>query len=341
MAILVTGAAGYIGSHAVQRLLKDGHTVIGLDNMERGNQGALDALDALAARGGARFVFEQGDTTDRSHLERLMMEHHVDAVLHFAALSLVGESVVRPLEYHRNNSLVPLLEAVRDSRVRRLVFSSTCAVYGQPPQTPVTEDAPFAPLSPYGVSKLHGEQVLDDYLGARWRDGSPFAFAALRYFNVAGCDRTGVLGEDHEPHSHIIPIVLEVALGKREHITIFGEDYDTPDGTCVRDYIHVEDLVDAHVRVLGALRDGESRRYNLGIGKGYSVKDIVESCRRVTGHAIPAQAGPRRPGDPPALFADPGKVRRELGWAAQITDLDTIIESAWNWMKANPEGYRK
>ncbi len=338
MAILVTGAAGYIGSHAVQRLLKDGRTVVGLDNMERGNDGAVEALREL---GGKRFTFEQGDTTDRSHLERLMLHNHVDAVLHFAALSLVGESVLRPLEYHRNNSLVPLMEAVRDARVKRVVFSSTCAVYGQPPSTPVTEDAPYAPLSPYGMSKLHGEQVLDDFLGGRRHQNFPFAFAALRYFNVAGCDRTGVLGEDHDPHSHIIPIVLEVALGKREHITIFGEDYDTPDGTCIRDYIHVEDLVDAHLRVLDALQDGEGRRYNLGIGKGYSVKDIIESCRRVTGHAIPTEVGPRRPGDPPALFADPGKVQKELGWKAEITELDAIIESAWKWMKANPEGYKK
>ncbi|MEQ8318558.1 MAG: UDP-glucose 4-epimerase GalE [Phycisphaerales bacterium] len=336
MAILVTGAAGYIGSHAVQRLLKDGQTVVGLDNMQRGNRGAVRALEEL---GGKQFSFEEGDTTDRSHLERLMMHHHVDAVLHFAALSLVGESVIRPLEYHRNNSLVPLLEAARDARVKRLVFSSTCAVYGQPPSMPVTEDAPFAPVSPYGASKLHGERVLEDFLEARMRQKSPFAFAALRYFNVAGCDRTGVLGEDHDPHSHIIPIVLEVALGKRDSITIFGDDYDTPDGTCIRDYIHVEDLVDAHVRVLGALEDGQARRYNLGIGKGYSVKDIVESCRRVTGHAIPAEIGPRRPGDPPALYADPAKVQQELGWKAEITDLDAIIESAWKWMKANPEGY--
>lgn len=337
MAILVTGAAGYIGSHAVQRLLAGGHTVVGLDNMERGNAGAVEALKKL---GGSKFGFERGDTTDRGHLERLMLHNHVDAVLHFAALSLVGESVLRPLEYHRNNSLVPLLEAVRDARVKRVVFSSTCAVYGQPPSTPVTEDAPYAPLSPYGMSKLHGEQVLDNFLEGRTHQNFPFAFAALRYFNVAGCDRTGVLGEDHDPHSHIIPIVLEVALGKRDKITIFGEDYDTPDGTCIRDYIHVEDLVDAHLRVLEALEDGESRRYNLGIGKGYSVKDIIESCRRVTGHAIPAETGARRPGDPPALFADPGKVQRDLGWTAEITELDAIVESAWKWMRANPQGYK-
>lgn len=336
MAILVTGAAGYIGSHAVQRLLADGRRVVGLDNMGRGNAGAISALERL---GGERFTFEEGDTTDRSLLERLMRSHGVESVLHFAALSLVGESVERPLDYHRNNSLVPLLEAVREARVPRLVFSSTCAVYGQPPSTPVTEDAPFAPVSPYGLSKLHGEQVLVDFLEARRREKSPFAFAALRYFNVAGCDRTGVLGEDHVPHSHIIPIVLEVALGKREKVTIFGEDYPTPDGTCVRDYIHVEDLVDAHLRVLGALQDGERRVYNLGIGRGYSVKEVIESCRRVTGHAIPADIGPRRPGDPPALFADPAKVQQELGWKAQITELDAIIASAWNWMKANPNGY--
>ncbi len=336
MAILVTGAAGYIGSHAVQRLLADGKRVVGLDNMERGNSGAVKALRDL---GGDAFAFEEGDTTDRLGLERLMRDHEVSAVLHFAAFSLVGESVERPLDYHRNNSLVGLLEAVRECRVPRLVFSSTCAVYGQPPSTPVTEEAPFAPVSPYGLSKLHGEQILVDFLDARTHHGAPFAYAALRYFNVAGCDRTGVLGEDHVPHSHIIPIVLEVALGKREKVTMFGEDYPTPDGTCVRDYIHVEDLVDAHLRVLDSLADGERRVYNLGIGRGYSVKEVVESCRRVTGHAIPADIGPRRPGDPPALYADPAKVQSELGWSAEITDLDAIIESAWNWMKANPNGY--
>jgi len=320
----------------VQRLLADGRRVLGVDNMERGNAGAIDALHRL---GGDRFVFEQGDTTDRLLLERVMREQGVDAVLHFAALSLVGESVEQPLAYHRNNSLVPLLEAVRENDVPRLVFSSTCAVYGQPPTTPVTEDAPFAPVSPYGLSKLHGEQVLVDFLHARHNARSPFAYAALRYFNVAGCDRTGVLGEDHVPHSHIIPIVLEVALGKREKVSIFGDDYPTDDGTCVRDYIHVEDLVDAHLRVLEALEDGEHRVYNLGIGRGYSVKQVIESCRRVTGHEIPANIGPRRAGDPPALFADPAKVQRELGWNAQITELDAIIDSAWNWMKANPNGY--
>ena len=336
MAILVTGAAGYIGSHAVQRLLKDGQRVLGLDNMERGNAGAVSALRDL---GGDAIAFEQGDTTDGALLERLMREHEVRAVLHFAALSLVGESVEQPLAYHRNNALVPMLEAVHEAGVPRVVFSSTCAVYGQPPSTPVTEDAPFAPVSPYGLSKLHGEQVLVDFLEAQTRSKSPFAFAALRYFNVAGCDRTGMLGEDHVPHSHIIPIVLEVALGKRDKVTIFGDDYPTDDGTCVRDYIHVEDLVDAHLRVLEALGDHERRVYNLGIGRGYSVKEVIESCRRVTGHAIPAEIGPRRPGDPPALFADPAKVQRELGWSAKITDLDEIIASAWNWMKANPNGY--
>lgn len=338
MSILVTGAAGYIGSHAVQRLLAEGRRVVGVDNMSRGNAGAVDVLASL---GQGRFAFHRADTTDARAMLDLFERESVSAVLHFAALSLVGESVQRPLDYHRNNSLVPLLSAVGDAGVPRLVFSSTCAVYGQPPATPVDETAPFAPVSPYGVSKLHGEQVLGDFLQAQGDARAPFACAALRYFNVAGCDRTGRLGEDHQPHSHVIPIVLEVAMGKREGVTIFGQDYPTDDGTCVRDYIHVEDLVDAHLRVLDALQDGEQRVYNLGIGRGYSVKEVIDSCRRVTGHDIPAQSGPRRAGDPPALFANPAKVQRELDWQASVTDLDEIVESAWKWMKANPEGYPK
>lgn len=338
MSILVTGAAGYIGSHAVQRLLAEGRRVVGVDTMSRGNAGAIDAL---ASMGQGRFAFHRADTTDARAMEAIFQRESVSAVLHFAALSLVGESVLQPLEYHRNNSLVPLLEAVRDARVPRLVFSSTCAVYGQPPTTPVDERVPFAPVSPYGVSKLHGEQVLGDFLAAQRAQGAPFACAALRYFNVAGCDRTGVLGEDHEPHSHVIPIVLEVALGKRDRVTIFGEDYPTADGTCVRDYIHVEDLVDAHRRVLDALQDGEHRVYNLGIGRGYSVREVIDSCRRVTGHPIPTGIGPRRPGDPPALYANPEKVQRELDWRAGVTELDEIVASAWKWMKANPQGYPK
>ncbi|MEO1008835.1 MAG: UDP-glucose 4-epimerase GalE [Planctomycetota bacterium] len=336
MAILVTGGAGYIGSHAVQRLLADGHAVVAVDNMARGNAGAVTRLRTL---GGDRFEFELADTTDRTLMEKLLREHRISAVLHFAALSLVGESVEKPLDYHRNNSLVAILEAVRSARVPRFIFSSTCAIYGQPPGMPVDEQAPRAPISPYGVSKLHGEQVLGDFAHAARERGSPFACAALRYFNVAGCDRGGVLGEDHTPHMHLIPIVLEVALGKRETISIFGDDYDTPDGTCIRDYIHVEDLVDAHLRVLDALRDGDRRAYNLGIGRGYSVKEVIESCRRVTGHDIPAEVAPRRPGDPPALYANPAQVQEELGWTASVQELDAIVESAWKWMHAHPAGY--
>jgi len=336
MAILVTGGAGYIGSHAVQRLLADGHDVVAVDNMVRGNAAAVAHLRTL---GGGRFTFELADTTDRTLMEKLLREYRVGAVLHFAALSLVGESVQKPLEYHRNNSLVGLLDAVRSAGVERFIFSSTCAVYGQPPAMPVDESAPLAPVSPYGASKLHGERVLADFADARLAAGRPFACAALRYFNVAGCDRSGVLGEDHDPHTHLIPIVLEAALGRREAVTIFGEDYPTPDGTCVRDYIHVEDLVDAHLRVLDALGDGERRVYNLGIGRGYSVREVVESCRRVTGADIPAAAGPRRPGDPPALFADPGAIRAEVGWQASVTELDEIVASAWKWMSAHPGGY--
>jgi UDP-glucose 4-epimerase len=228
--------------------------------------------------------------------------------------------------------------------VQRFVFSSTCATYGEPAPgfIPIPETCPQRPINPYGRSKLHVEHMLFDHAaaaaGGRSKFG-PFGFAALRYFNVAGSDRSGLIGEHHEPETHLIPVILQAALGQREHVTIFGTDYETPDGTCIRDYIHVEDLIDAHVAVMDALKPGDARTYNLGIGRGYSVREIIGAARRTTGREVKVVEGPRRPGDPPVLYADPSKIRRELGWSAQITGLDEIIGSAWKWYQSNPRGY--
>ena len=341
MNVLVTGGAGYIGSHAAQRLLRDGHSVVVVDNLLRGHKEPLDILGAGPA--GERLTFVHIDIADRSTVERVLREHRVQAVIHFAALACVGESVEQPLLYYRNNvaGMVALLDACDAAGVERLVFSSSCSVYGQPPEPliPTPEDCPKAPLSPYGTTKLQGEQLLGHHADS-CRTKKPFAFAALRYFNVAGADRGGVLGEDHNPETHLIPAVLEAALGRRDHVAIMGADYPTPDGTCIRDYIHVDDLIDAHVTVMDALEPGDARTYNLGIGKGHSVREIIDAARCVTGRRFQVVEEPRRPGDPPRLFADPGKIQRELDWRASVTDLHATIESAYRWMLAHPRGYR-
>ncbi len=340
MTILVTGGAGYIGSHACRRLLADGHSVVALDNLFRGHQGAIDKLTSVAQ---GRLEFVRGDIGDRALLDSLFKRVKVDAILHFAALTYVGESVTEPLKYYRANaaSALTLLEAADAAGVPRLIFSSTCATFGEPPAEfiPIPENCPQKPINPYGAAKLQFERMLIDYASQATRAGKPFAFAALRYFNVAGCDRTGLIGEHHEPETHIIPVILQVILGQRDALTVFGTDYPTPDGTCVRDYVHVEDLIDAHATVLKAIKDGEQRFYNVGIGVGYSVKQIIESVKRVTGKDFPIKFGPRRPGDPPMLFNQPAKIRAELGWTAKITDLDEIVASAWRWFKENPRGY--
>ena len=348
MSILVTGGAGYIGSHAVQRLLRDGCRVVALDNLFRGHAAALERLAPAA---GDRLTFVHADVGDREIVSRLLRQHRVEAVLHFAALAYVGESVEQPLQYYRNNTAasLSLLSAIDDDwkergeGVRRFIFSSTCATYGEPPEQfiPIPEHCPQQPINPYGYSKLHVEHMLSDYAAKCRAIQRPFAHAALRYFNVAGADRTGVLGEHHEPETHLIPVVLQAALGRRESVTIFGEDYPTPDGTCIRDYVHVEDLIGAHVAVMNSLSDGEHRVYNLGIGRGYSVREIIESARRVTGVEFTVKSGARRPGDPPRLFADPRKIGEELGWHAEVTDLDKIVASAWSWFRTNPNGYEK
>lgn len=348
MSILVTGGAGFIGSHAVQRLLRDGHRVVVIDNLFRGHAAALERLQPTA---GGRLTFIRADLGDRAVLDPLLRDHKIRSVMHFGAMAYVGESVAEPLRYYRNNAAasLALLEAIdqqwRDegAGVERFVFSSTCATYGEPAPEfiPIPETCPQRPINPYGVSKLHMEHMLFDYAAMCRNSNRPFAFAALRYFNVAGCDRTGVLGEHHEPESHLIPVVLQAALGRRDGVTIFGEDYPTPDGTCIRDYVHVEDLIDAHVTVLDALKNMDTRTYNLGIGRGYSVREIIEAVRRVTGVEFAVKSGPRRAGDPPQLFADPRKIQAELGWRAQVTDLNEIVDSAWRWFKANPRGYQR
>ncbi len=340
MAIMVTGGAGYIGSHAVQRLLRNGHEVVALDNLFRGHREAIDAINH-AAGGGATLV--EGDIGDRTLVEKTLKEFDVDTVMHFAAISYVGESVDQPLLYYRNNAAgaLSLLEACDACGVERFIFSSTCATYGEPAEQfiPIPEVCPQAPINPYGRSKLQVEQILFDYAHTCRSQGRPFAFAALRYFNVAGSDRSGVIGEHHVPETHLIPIILQAILGQRESVTVFGNDYPTPDGTCIRDYLHVEDLIDAHVRVMEALEPGSELVFNLGIGKGYSVMEIIEAAKRATGADLDVRMGQRRPGDPPMLYADPSKIHSELGWKAHITDIEEIIGSAWAWFQANPHGY--
>ena len=327
MNVLVTGAAGYIGSHAVKALRHAGHEVVAVDNLDRGHAPAIP--DSV--------VFERVGLHEEQQLRDLLVSHKVECVMHFAALAYVGESMEQPLRYYHNNTAgsLALLRAVDAAAVPRLVFSSTCATYGTPAVTPITEDTPQNPINPYGRSKLFVEHALADYARAR----PDFAYGALRYFNVAGCAADGTLGEDHDPETHLIPVVLLSALGRRDGVTIHGDDYETPDGTCIRDYLHVEDLVEAHLAVMDALQPGDQRAYNLGIGRGYSVREVVEAARRVTGAEIPVSVGPRRPGDPPELYADPSRIQREIGWQPRYTDLDEIIRTAWAWFREHPNGY--
>jgi UDP-glucose 4-epimerase len=327
MSVLVTGGAGYIGSHAVKLLHEAGRDPVVVDNLYRGNRKAVPQ----------GIPFFECDLIQSSRLTQIMREHAVEEVLHFAALAYVGESVTDPLHYYRNNvaGTGSLLEAMQTLGVRRLVFSSTCATYGEPDTLPITEDLPQQPINPYGNSKLMVERILRDLVATE--DG--WAVTALRYFNVAGSARDGSIGEDHVPETHLIPLVLQTALGQRSSITIFGDDYATPDGTCIRDYVHVEDLCAAHLLALDHLAPNQFQFFNLGIGRGFSVREVIDSARRVTGREIATEIGSRRAGDPPTLYADASKIRAQLGWEPEYVELDEIIRTAWNWFQSHPHGY--
>jgi UDP-glucose 4-epimerase len=326
MRILVTGGAGYVGSHCLRRLLAAGHEAVVYDNLYQGHAAAVPPG-----------LLVQGDLADQTKLTALLKERRIDAAMHFAALALVGESVQKPELYYRNNVLgsFHLLEALREAGVRKIVFSSTTATYGTPEKMPIAETTPQQPINPYGFSKLVVERMLDDFAAAHG-----FGFAALRYFNAAGAAADGSIGEDHTPESHLIPIVLQVALGQRPSISIFGDDYPTPDGTCVRDYVHVDDLAAAHLAALERLQPGKAIKVNLGTGRGYSVTEVIEACRKITGHPIPAVMAPRRAGDPPELIADARLARQLLDWTPRYTTIESIVETAWRWHQAHPQGYR-
>jgi len=319
--VLVTGGAGYIGSVTTEMLLNEGHEVVVFDNLERGHRKAVDR----------RAGFRKGDLRDKDRIFKVMADIKPDAVMHFAAYALVPESMEKPEIYFRNNvdGGVNLAEAMFVAGVGKIVFSSTCATYGQPERVPITEDVPQKPTNPYGESKLIFEKVLNWY---HQLHGMTTVF--LRYFNA--CGATEKFGEDHEPETHIIPIIIQVALGQRKKVNIYGDDYETPDGTCLRDYIHIVDLAQAHIL---ALKGNQSGPFNLGTGTGYSVKEVVETARKVTGHAIPAEIGPRRPGDPARLIAGADKAKKVLKWNPKYGDLKSIIQSAWNWHQAHPRGY--
>ena len=325
MNVLVVGGAGYIGSHAVRKLTDAGHHVLVYDNLSRGHREAVP--DGLLI---------EGELTDTATLTRVLTEHGIEAVMHFAAFALVNESVNDPSLYYQNNvvATLSLLEAMRLADVKKFVFSSTTATYGEPDQVPISEDTPQRPINPYGFTKLVIEQALADYAEAYG-----MGYAAARYFNAAGAHPDGTIGEDHEPETHLIPIVLQVALGQRDSITIFGNDYQTSDGTCVRDYVHVNDLADAHLKALDKIRPSTGICLNLGTGRGTSVREIIDACREVTGHAIPEKIGQRREGDPSELVADASRAQDQLGWKPQYVDVRSIVETAWRWHQLHPNGY--
>ena len=323
MRILVTGGAGYIGSVVTEELLRAGHAVVVFDNLSQGHRKAVAA--------GAELV--EADLLDAATLRASLKTHRIEAVIHMAAHSSVAESCEYPEKYHHNNVVggVALLDAMRDSGVKQIVFSSTAAVYGEPEMQPIDEQAETRPTNPYGATKLEFEQAL-----SRYKASHGLQYVSLRYFNAAGA--TEKFGESHNPETHLIPLVLEVAAGQRDFVEVYGEDYPTPDGSCVRDYIHVIDLARAHILALDAVGKG-SATYNLGCGGGYSVREVIDVAGRVTGKQIPIRVGPRRPGDPATLVASSAKIKSELSWQPQFESLEEIIESAWRWLLAHPNGY--
>jgi len=321
MKILVVGGAGYIGSVCAELLLDEGHQVGIFDNLSEGHRAAIDS----------RAEFVEGDLQDRQSIEKALAKHRPDAVMHFAASALVGESMQNPSKYFRNNIAngLNLLDAMVSVGIEKIVFSSTCAIFGPPERVPIDETMPMRPINPYGESKLAFEKIL------RWySEIHGLKFISLRYFNAAGASEK--FGEDHRVETHLIPNVLKAALGQKPNVEIFGTDYETPDGTCIRDYIHIVDLARAHILALSATR---SDFYNLGTGGGASVREVIDSCRKITGRKIDIAEKPRRPGDPPRLIASSEKIKRDLGWKPQFQSLDAIIESAWKWHQKFPRGY--
>ncbi len=326
MAIMVCGGAGYIGAHTVFELIGRGEEVVIVDNLQTGHRGALNP----AAK------FYEGDIRNADILEKIFSENKIEAVIHFAANSLVGESVQNPLKYFNNNvgGMQILLEAMTKFGVDKIVFSSTAAVYGEPEKIPIVETDKTLPTNPYGESKLIMERMI------RWVKN--LRFVSLRYFNAAGAIESGSIGEDHKCETHLIPLILQVPLGKRDHITIFGADYPTHDGTCLRDYIHVVDLADAHILALNYLRNGgDSEIFNLGNGRGFSVKEIISAAEKVTGQKIKTEIGERRAGDPAKLIASSDKAKKILHWTPRFSEVEKIIATAWNWHKNNPDGYKE
>lgn len=327
MKVLVTGGAGYVGSHCLRELVRSGHQALVYDNLSFGHRAAVLGQELIEA-----------DLADQRALRETFERFKPDAVMHFAAFLFVGESVSEPLKYYRNNvaNTLNLLEVMRQAGCKRMVFSSTCATYGQPERMPITEDTSQRPINPYGRSKLVVEYMLQDSACA-WG----LSATALRYFNVAGASADGLIGEDHDPEIHLIPRVLMAVLGAIPHIEVFGEDYPTPDGTCIRDYIHVEDLAVAHRLALDAVGPTSGfQAYNVGTGHGTSVKEIITAAEQVTGQKVPLKIGPRRAGDPATLYADPAKIKRELGWQAKFTHTDSVA-TAWNFMQKHPKGFEE
>lgn len=327
MAILVLGGAGYIGSHTVDELVNQGYDTVVIDNLCLGHRQAVHP--------DARFY--EGDIRDKAFMESVFEKENIEGVVHFAAFSQVGESVEKPLKYFDDNvaGMITLLEVMHKYNVKHIVFSSTAATYGEPETMPIREDFPTVPKNPYGESKLMMEKMM------KWCDEAyGMKYVALRYFNVAGAKPDGSIGEDHRPETHLVPIILQVALGQRDELSIYGDDYPTEDGTCIRDYVQVCDLARAHILALDyLLKGGDSDVFNLGSEKGFTVKEMLEAARRVTNKEIPAKVAPRRAGDPASLVASPEKVERVLGWKPEYKDIESIIATAWTWHQAHPNGY--